>query len=483
MIPFSPSCLRLLRSAGAIILSALLSTSASAAEQIDLKFSFGPRPVPGHVAVREADTYNVNRGYGFDLGSRVSFVDRSAATPAATDPLGAGFVKGQGDGRFFFSTKLDPGVYRVTVALGDATNETITTVKSETRRLMLEAVRVPPGVIRKFTFLVHVRVPRLPGGEMVRLKAREKEPILYVQWDETNAQTRLPFVELDWDEKLTLAFSDAHPALAGLEITNVDKPVTVYLIGDSTVTDQMMEPFGAWGQQLPRWFKPPVVIANYAESGETTASFIGELRWKKLLSEIRPGDYVLMQFGINDQRMPVDQFRNYFVQYIRETREHGATPVLVSSQNLRRLGPDGKGIQTLRDFPEAMRDVAREHRAPFIDLNAMSARLYEALGPANLPKAFVDGTHQNMYGAYQLAKCVVHGLLEAKLPFAIENLVDDWKSYDPARPDPLETFRLPPDPQLDPARPGGPGAPDGRGPMAGDPPRGGPARGPARNQP
>lgn len=429
-----------------------------AAEKIDLKFSFGPNPVPSYTQVKSDDVYNVNRGHGFDLGSKVTFVDRA----------GEGFVTGENNRPFFFSSKLDPGVYRVTIALGDTAAESIATVKSETRRLMLEAVRVPAGQTKKFTFLVHIRVPHIPGGEMVRLKAREKEPILYVQWDEKDESTRLPFLELDWDEKLTLAFSDAHSALCALEIANVENPVTVYLIGDSTVTDQMMEPWGAWGQQLPRWFKPPVVIANYAESGETTASFIGELRWKKLLSEIHAGDYVLMQFGINDQRMPVAQFKNYFFQFIKETREHGATPVLVSSQNLRRLSPEGKGVQTLGAFPAAMRDAAKETNTAFIDLNAMSAALYEALGTEKLPRAFVDGTHQNMYGAYELAKCVVSGILAARLPFATGNLAEDWQPFDPAHPDALENFKLPPDPQLDPARPGGPGAPGRRGPMAGD---------------
>jgi len=428
--------------------------AAHAADTLSLRYSFGTKPVSGFTSVKPDEPYNVNRGHGFDLGSKVVAADT--------------FVAGVNNRPFFFSARLDPGAYRVTVTLGDPAAESVATVKSETRRLMLEAVHVPAGQAQPFTFLVHVRNPRLPNGDLVRLKPREKEPILYVQWDPADAATRLPFLELDWDEKLTLAFSDAHPALRSVEIVPAEKPTTVYLIGDSTVTDQMMEPWGAWGQQLPRWFKPPVLIANYAESGETTASFIGELRWKKLLSELRPGDYVLMQFGINDQRMPVEQFKNYFPTFIRDTRDHGATPVLVSSQNLRRLSPEGKGIQTLRNFPDAMRDVAKEQNVAFIDLNAMSATFYETLGPDNLPKAFVDGTHQNMYGAYELSKCVVQGLIDAKVPFVAGNLVDDWKPFAPARPDPLDAFKLPPDPQLDPARPGGPGTPDRRGPMAGD---------------
>ncbi|HUJ43111.1 MAG TPA: rhamnogalacturonan acetylesterase [Opitutaceae bacterium] len=438
---------------------ALAAAAVAAAEKTDLRFFFGPRAVPGFVHVTPDSAYTNERGFGFDLGSEVQVVDRGGA-----DPRMAGFVTGRGGKPFFFSVKLRPGAYRVTVTLGDAAGQSTTTVKSETRRLMLEAVPTAAGDFATRTFLVHLRVPQLPDGTMVKLKPRERDPILYVQWDEN---TRLRFRELDWDEKLTLELSDARPALSAIEIAPADASVTVYLIGDSTVTDQMMEPWGAWGQMLPRWFAPPVLIANYAESGETTASFLAELRWSKVLNELHPGDYVLMQFGINDQRLPLEQFRQIFVQFIKDTRQRGATPVLVTSQNLRRLDEHGRAVQTLRGYPDAMREIAREQDVALIDLNAMSMVFYEALGLEKLPRAFVDGTHQNSYGAYELAKCVVQGIVDGRLPFA-KYLVADWRPFDPARPDPLEGFRLPADPQLDPARPGGPGAPDGRGPMGAD---------------
>jgi lysophospholipase L1-like esterase len=427
-------------------------------QPVELKFSFGPRPIPGYTQVQADAAYSAERGYGFDLGSKVAVVDRGG-----DDPLKAGHAIGQNGKPFFFSAKLSPGAYRVTVVLGDAGGESTTTVKSETRRLMLEAIHSAAGQFQTRTFLIHLRVPQIPGGGEVKLKPRERDPILYVQWDEN---TQIPFTELDWDEKLTLELSGDKAALCSLEITNAENPITVYLIGDSTVTDQMMEPWGAWGQMLPRWFKPPVLVANYAESGETTASFIGERRWQKLLSEIHSGDYVLMQFGINDRRLPVDQFKQYFERFINETKQHGATPVLVTSQNLRRLDENGKAVQTLAGYPDAMRQAAKEKNAALIDLNAMSMSFYEALGPENLPKAFVDGTHQNNYGSYELAKCVVNGIVENKLPFA-QYIADDWKPFDPAHPDAIAEFKLPADPQLDPARPGGPGATNGQGPMAG----------------
>src|SRR5208282_296604 len=204
----------------------------NAPQKVDLKFSFGPQPLPGYTRVTPDTAYNVERGYGFDLGSKVTTVDRGGKK--------GGYTTGQDGRAFFFSAKLAPGAYRVMVTLGGAADESITTVKSETRRLMLEAIHAKPGRMQTRTFLVHLRVPQLPDGTMVRFKPRERDPILVVQWDD---QTSVKFTELDWDEKLTLEFSGSQAALHSVEINNAKNPVTVYLIGDSTVTDQMMEPW------------------------------------------------------------------------------------------------------------------------------------------------------------------------------------------------------------------------------------------------
>ena len=226
-----------LRAASALVCCLpLLFSSLTAQDKSDLRFSFGPKPVPGFTQVKPEEAYNVNRGYGFDLGSKVSVVTRDGG---GADPLTAGFAIGENGRPFLFSAKLPPGAWQVDVTLGDAKEETVATVKAETRRLMLESVHVPAGQSRKFTFLTHVRVPEIPGGGRVALKPREREPILYVQWDEKDPATIRPFLELDWDERLTLAFSDAHPALQTVEISPAAEHTTVYLIGDSTMTDQM----------------------------------------------------------------------------------------------------------------------------------------------------------------------------------------------------------------------------------------------------
>jgi lysophospholipase L1-like esterase len=258
------------------------------------------------------------------------------------------------------------------------------------------------------------------------------------------------FTELAWDEKLTLEFTDAQPALSTIEITNAENPITIFIAGDSTVSDWAWEPWTSWGQQLPRWFREPVLIANLAEPGETTASFVGEKRWPKMMRIIKPGDYVLMQFGHNDlAAVQLPRFKQYFVDFIKETKDHGATPVLVTPMNRRTMDANGKVRPSLGEYPEAIRQVAREQGVALIDLNAMSVPLYEALPPDDLRKAFVDGTHFTEYGSYELAKCVVQGIIDAKLPWA-QYITDDWKKFDPAHPDALADFKLPRDPQQDP---------------------------------
>jgi lysophospholipase L1-like esterase len=240
-----------------------------------------------------------------------------------------------------------------------------------------------------------------------------------------------------------------------LEISRVDDATTVYLLGDSTVCDQPNEPYNSWGQMLPRFFKPTVVVANYAESGETLRSSRGAKRLDKVLSVIKPGDFVLIQFGHNDMKEKgegIGAFTTYQAElkrYVTETRSHGGIPVVVTSMNRRTFDSGGKITNSLGDYPEAVRQVARENNVPLIDLNAMSKPFYESLGPEKSKLAFApgDGTHHNNYGSYELARCIVEGIKSNHLEIA-KSLVDEALApFDPARPDPLESFTIPASPR------------------------------------
>ena len=328
---------------------------------------------------------------------------------------------------FVFSIAATEGNYRVRVTLGDRRAEAVTTVKAELRRLMLENVRTAPGEQSTRTFIVNVRTARIPAGGEVRLKDREKTSEAWA-----------------WDDKLTLEFTGPSPAVASIEMERIDNIPTIYIAGDSTSTDQPREPFNSWGQMLTRFFGPEVAIANHGESGESLRGFIGEKRLEKLMSLIRPGDFLLIQMGHNDHKEKgegIGAFTSYqadLKRFVRETREHGATPVLITSMHRRTFDGEGRITNSLGDYPEAVRRLASEDNVELIDLHAMSRLFYEALGPEASASAFVprDGTHHNSYGSYQLAKCIVEAVRRDKLGIA-RYLLKDLPRFDPAHPDPV----------------------------------------------
>jgi lysophospholipase L1-like esterase len=201
---------------------------------------------------------------------------------------------------------------------------------------------------------------------------------------------------------------------------------------------------------LPHLLRPEVAVANYAESGASLKSSIAELRLDKALSVMRPGDYAIIQFGHNDQKAQWPQtyaaagstFRAYLRAFIAEVRLRGATPVLVTPPERRTFNTEGRIRSTLADYAAALRAVAAEEKAPLIDLNAASVRLYEALGPEAAALAFADGgrdaTHHNAYGADLMARVVAEGLRAAGLPLTVE-----LPPFDPDRPPPPAAFTLP----------------------------------------
>jgi lysophospholipase L1-like esterase len=350
------------------------------------------------------------------------------------------------DKPFFFSVPIPEGSYRVTVVFGGP-KDSVTTVRAEGRRLMLEKIptRANDSVTKSFD--TNVRYPEmssLPNGDpddRVKLKPRE-------------------LGILNWDHKLTLEFNGDRPSIRSIEITPIPDEPVIYLAGDSTVVDQYYEPWAAWGQMLPRFFLPGIVIANHAESGETTKSFIGEDRLVKIMTTMKPGDYLFIQFAHNDMKpgaVPIEEYKKLLVSYITQTRRKGATPVLVTPMNRRTFDDTGHITNSFGPYPDAVRQIAAEQKVALIDLNAVSKTLFEAMGPGGTLKAFMhypensfpgqtaaikDDTHFNSYGAYELARCIVHGIREANLPLTkfLDPKVPD---FNPAHPDPQPDFNLP----------------------------------------
>jgi lysophospholipase L1-like esterase len=357
----------------------------------------------------------------------------SGVEPGATLTPGADFVASEQP--WLFSVRLAEGNYTVSLKLGGHPDGSVTTVKAEARRLMLEQVRTAPGQSVTRTFTVNVRTPGIPGGGRVRLKQRELDTEM-----------------ITWDDRLTLEFLGTRPSVQALEIKPADVP-TVFLVGDSTVCDQPREPWNSWGQMLPRFFGPGVAVANYAQSGESIKSSLNARRFEKVFSQMKSNDWLLVQFGHNDMKDKATNalavYKANLKQIVAQTRAKGATPVLITSMERK----NGIEQDTLAGYPDAVRAVAQEDGVALIDLHSASKVLYRALG-ANLDQAFQDGTHHNNYGSYELARCVGEGI-RARVPTLAKFLADDVEKFDPARPDALEQFKLPASFAVDTKRPDG----------------------------
>ena len=387
-------------------------------------------------------------------------IDFSKPQPLYNDSIGYGYdIKGAPtkktpEASFYYSVKVPDGNYRVTVTLGGKKNGN-TTVRAEGRRLLMDQILTPKKTDRQTVeFTVNKRSPQIDEKTRVKIKDREKD-------------------YLAWDEKLTLEFTGDMPAVISLHIEPVNDVTTVYLCGNSTVVDQNYEPWASWGQMITRWFGPEVAISNHAESGLTARTFIASFRLAKILSTLKKGDYVFVEFGHNDEKehRPGDgAWYHYQYQlkiFVDEVRAKGATIVFCTPTQRRLFNKDGKTLaNTHGDFPAAMKMVAEKENVPLIDLNSSTRTFFETLGFEDSKRALVhypkevygkkleDNTHFNTYGAYEVAKCVVMGIKQLQLPLG-QYLRSDWKDFDPSQPDDWKTFKWAPSFFVENAKPDG----------------------------
>lgn len=413
---------------GAGMAVTLPATASAAPAATSFKFDFGAGPAaPGFVKVLPTTQFTAASGYGFELDAAVT-----AVTRGGEDVLRSDFITSEKP--FYFSVAVPEGNYEVKVLLGDSAGASTNTIKAESRRLMLENVRTTRGQFETRTFTVNVRTAKIAGGGAVKLKERERD-------------------YLHWDDKLTLEFNGSRPCVAGLAIKRVETATTLFLLGDSTVTDQPLEPWNSWGQMLTRFFNAGVAVANHAESGESMRSSLGAHRIEKVYSQLKRGDYVFVQFGHNDMKSRASNalatYKSDLKQIVANVRQRGGTPVLITSME-RKAGVEK---DTLAGYPDTVRAVAKEDSAAAIDLHAMSKFLYRALG-TNIGQAFQDGTHHNNYGSYELARCVVEGIKANKLGL-MTFLAEDAGTFDPARPDDFSKFSVPSSPMKSNVKPDG----------------------------
>lgn len=398
--------------------------------------------------ITKAVKYNQNNGFGFDIENsnkvNISNLESSEVGHCTADVP------------FYFSAQVPEGSYEVLVRIGNPKKKSRTTIKAEARRLMVMDHALKKGQTEELRFIVNVRSPLIKGSDSIRLKSRE-------------------YNYMNWDDRLTLEFSGKNQAVQYIEILPAQNITTLYLAGNSTVTDQDREPWASWGQLITAYFDQEVSVANFAESGASLASFKGRRRLEKIMTLIQPGDYLFIEFGHNDQKRrgegigPWASFTDLLTEFVTSAREKGANPVLITPTQRRSFDELGNITYTHGDYPAAMRKAAQELDVPLIDLNEMTKTLYESWGPEKSIGAFVhypagtfpgqekelkDNTHFNYFGAHEIALCILSGMIENSIDLQ-DHIVNFPADYNPASPSKPGKWAVPESPRYVSKKPDG----------------------------
>ncbi|QJX47997.1 rhamnogalacturonan acetylesterase [Hymenobacter taeanensis] len=223
--------------------------------------------------------------------------------------------------------------------------------------------------------------------------------------------------------------------------TDSPTPIKVYLVGDSTMADKQEKAFPetGWGTPFKHFFDETVTVDNRAQNGRSTKTFLTENRWQPVAAALRPGDYVLIQFGHNDEvptkrsYTPEADFRANLVRFVTETRAKKATPVLITPVARRKFDAAGKVEGTHTVYVGIVRDVAKQQQVPLINLDTESQAvlqqfgvensrlLFNQLAPGehpNYPDGRDDNTHFNELGARKMAQLVLADIRRLKLELA-----------------------------------------------------------------
>lgn len=223
-------------------------------------------------------------------------------------------------------------------------------------------------------------------------------------------------------------------------IIGAQKKPTLFLIGDSTMSNKEnpdKNPEHGWGQVLPQFMTSGIEIQNHAMNGRSSKSFRTEGRWDKVEKQLKKGDFVIIQFGHNDQKLkdstkftnPYTQYRANLERYVNEARAKGATPILMTSITRRNFNENGVLIDTHKEYPLVVRMVANDLKVPFVDMQLLTEQIEIAYGPEKskmlhlyfkagenpyYPKDKADDTHLSKLGAETVAKLALKDLKTLK---------------------------------------------------------------------
>jgi lysophospholipase L1-like esterase len=209
------------------------------------------------------------------------------------------------------------------------------------------------------------------------------------------------------------------------------KRIKIFLAGDSTIADKRSTayPETGWGMPFKYFWDSSVNVCNHAMNGRSTKTFISERRWDSIMKEGTEGDYVLIQFGHNDENIekkdrytPPDSFKINLRKFIHDANAKKMVPILLTPVSRRRFDSTGKAVETHPEYTKLVKEVAATEKVKFIDLDAKSRVLYEEFGiqkslllflilkpgeHPNYPNGKEDGTHFSELGARLVAQLVL----------------------------------------------------------------------------
>jgi lysophospholipase L1-like esterase len=231
------------------------------------------------------------------------------------------------------------------------------------------------------------------------------------------------------------------------------KKIRLYLVGDSTMCEYETSraPLTGWGMPFKYFFDSTVQVDNRARGGRSTRTFISENRWQPIADSLQEGDYVLIQFGHNDEAKeekykdrytPVADYKTNLVTFITATREKKAIPVLITPVTRMRFDKDGRIEETHKEYSAAVWEVGKQYETPVVDLDAKSRDLLQQFGPAtskllfmqldslehpNYPNGQKDNTHFTEFGARRMAELVLADIRQLKPELAERIIVPSIK--------------------------------------------------------
>lgn len=350
------------------------------------KFDFGTEtPCHDHIKITAETLYSPELGYGFHSLSPLSAVNRLGEQTLSGDfviPLNA-----------TFQIDVPDGLYTLHLLIGDAWFDTETSIRGTEGQMLLDGLRTQGGHFERYS----VTVPAVQGAIM-------------------------------------LSFSGRAPRINAMEVAASPHACHLFLAGDSTVSNQPAGgfPYTGWGQMLPSHIKADAAVSNYARSGRSSKSFIAEGLLDPIREKLKPHDYMLIQFGHNDQKRdeerytePFTTYKEFLKIYIDVCREKQATPILLTPVHRRYFDCNGRLKDTHGDYITAVRELAVEEQVPLVDLAALSLDYFNRLGPDGtksvfmwgapgefllFPQGVMDNTHFQQRGAVNVAELVIGAL-------------------------------------------------------------------------